>query len=361
MSLCTFQSLSFSISTSCFRLSRKRTSEAMSSSTKHYPGRKTQLPPSNAPLRSVVISATTIPDASIDYVSLGSREPADGRYVSLVRSNFQHRAVQSSGEQLVEPLSAEQITIEKHQRSLQHRERQYYLGSPGDDDELSRFMSTTPSLGRGTPSPAPSRSQCATPPVSSYNPDDVRKNAGAMRQCHVFVSSKDQDGWKHGSASTMRTDIGKGVATANIISVQDRTKLRDSQRATHFALGFNTDPCTSEARGQYRGEPAARLHALRLANSTLQLGMSSVDVKDTLQSLKQVDFKPTNEAIREMRDERARIALAGTNRNIVNAETDSLVLGYAEQKPGGSDKNSLYRVSFTPVHFEPSPHRASRQ
>ncbi|CUF74279.1 Hypothetical protein, putative [Bodo saltans] len=332
------------------------------SSTKHYPGRKTQLPPSNAPLRSVTISAATIPDASIDYVSLGSREPADGRYVSLVRSNFQHRAVQSSGEQLVEPMSAEQITIEKQQRTLQNRERQYYLGPPGDDDELSRFMNTTPSIGRGTPSPALlSRSQCGTPPVSSYNPEEVRKNAGAMRQCHVFVSSKDQQGWKDGSASTMRSDIGKNVATANVISVQDRTKLRDAQRSTHFALGFNSDPVTSEARGQFRGEPAARLHALRLANSTLQLGMSSVDVKDTLQSLKQVDFKPTNDAIREMRDEKTRHALAGTNRNVVNAETDSLVLGYAEHKPGGADKNSLYRVSFTPVHFEPSPHRASRQ
>lgn len=327
----------------------------MSSNTKHYPGKKTQLPQSNAPLRSVELTVAKIPDASVDYVSLGSREPEDGRYVSLVRSSFQHRAVQAVGEPLVEPLSAEQITAEKQLRSLQNRERQFYVG-PSGDDELSRFMSTTPLLGRGTPSPAP-QSHSANAVGGGVNPEDVRKNAEAMRACHVFISARDQEGWKRGSGSTMRTDIGKDVITADIISVKDRTKLRDSQRSTHFALGFNLDPSTSESRGQYRGEQTQRLHALPLAKSALQIGMSSVDVKDTLRSLKQVDYKPTQDAIRMMQEEKTRLALSGANRNVVNAETDSLVLGYAEQRAGGSDKTSLYRASFTPVQFHPSPQR----
>jgi hypothetical protein len=223
-----------------------------------------------------------------------------------------------------------------------------------------------------------SRSGVSSPPPKfcAEDVEESRKNAHAMRACHLYISAVDQKTWKSGSASSMRTEIGLGVANASTISPQERAALRNSQRSTHFKLGSDTTPLQSEAQGCFRGEAVTdrsmKLLGKKSAVSSVQLGMSAVNVKDTLKSLVQVDYIPHTDALRGIQDERRTASRLANTGAVVTAETDSLVLGYAgmKQRPapisrtptptmagayltdGSAERmTTLYRSSYTPTSF----------
>lgn len=347
--------------------------------TKHRPGRKSELPPPAEQKRVVELPGRLrgeppIGMGRLDSVTLGYVEPSDGRYVSLARTSFQHRSVKPAGEAAVSPATLEQIVAEKQIRSRINNEKQFYLGP--SEDEVDRFVaervrSCTPTSTmlqsyqqtakqRGAASPAPSDDTAAK--ACAEDVERSHKNALAMRACHLYVSSQDQAAWKSGSASLMRTDIGSGMSGAKAISPQERASLRDSQRSTHFLLGTDATKQQSEAQIQFRGEMPQERTTSRLgkasAASTVQLGMSTVNVRDTLRSLVQVDYVPHGEALVALQNERRAAAKHASSGAVVTAETDSLVFGYdghvgASQRPPSQLQHTttLYRSSYTPMSF----------
>lgn len=359
--------------------------------TKHRPGRKEEQPPVADSTRLVDIPSRLRAGGGAinavnraDSVALGYSDPPDGRYVSLARTSYQHRAVKPAGEAIVFPAHISQIVAEKQHRSRLNNERQFYLGP--SEDEVDRFVLER--VQSGTPTSTmlrtASRSGTASPPPKfcAEDGEESRKNAHAMRACHLYISAVDQAAWKSGSASSMRTDMGNGASGASTISPQERAALRTSQRSTHFKLGSDSAQLQSEAQGCFRGESvkdrSMSLIGKKSAVSSVQLGMSLVNVQDTLKTLVQVDYVPHTDALRSIQEERRTASKMANTGAVVTAETDSLVLGYDGVKQRlplplvSSDSRrtptpsfagavrsdvspqrmtTLYRTSYTPLSF----------
>jgi hypothetical protein len=283
----------------------------------------------------VAPSSSAPTGAATTAIQLGLREPVDGRYVSLVRSNFAHRPVKPSGEGEVCPPTREEVLHTK--RDMQQRMRTSHVLPSATGSDI-------------TPNTSPSRAEV----VEFAGERSGSEARDVMRQTSIYVNPVEQQRWRAEATSTSRHDFTGGRSLTESCTAADRSHRRDSNNTTHFFLGGEQSKSwQSESRANYVRAPDSFIRATKHLSDVPPLSYSDsrVQIKDTLRSHKQVDYGEVPARVASERQ--AREGTCGSCDRPSRGDQASVVLGYDR-----TDGSSLYRVSYSPIHFSrtPSPH-----
>jgi hypothetical protein len=269
---------------------------------------------------------------------LGTSEPQEGRYTTISRINYLGERPRRGTPQtplrdtLVEEKKSCARTMHNKNFAFGYEHVPLPMVSEARAAQ-SRAMdvrwgrSPTPTLApmSGTPSPAPGHPHLASQPEVEMTP---KENAERMRESSVFKSAVIPPTLD----STQRASYERWDASQRASGVS--SSLKEMHHATHFTLGSEpSSKWKSDYGGNFRGKSGVKAH-LSDANQacSANIGDSTVDVRDSLRSLKQVDF--VSHAWKRP------VAPA------VSCHTHSAVFGYRDEKP-----DSTQRVSYTPLHY----------
>lgn len=217
-----------------------------------------------------------------DAVVFGMREPSEGRYTTLKRETYNtHPSLRPkpAGEGPIPVRSHAEAVEDNTRRKIAMNTRNYML-----DDEAS------PQL----PMISEYRGQLQGEPNSGPSPSINNKiNALKMTMSNVFVSEPDKTTWRGEINSIQRSSYNRHSDSYMAETRKASSELRAQQRNTHFEFGTEPRQLQSESRANFRGEAQPRTSLANVNLKTnIEFGNSAVDIKDTLRSLKQVDFRP---------------------------------------------------------------------
>uniref|UniRef100_A0A7S1KZY9 Uncharacterized protein n=2 Tax=Neobodo designis TaxID=312471 RepID=A0A7S1KZY9_NEODS len=305
-------------------------------STKH--SHRSSLPTSEehaVPLRRVPAPhRVSKGERETDAVVLGSQEPPEGRYSTVVRQSF--------GSSDANRQEARALDAQRRQRSMAMNQKNFPFGYEGVAlpiiseaqgaqqsavDELRRQRSQ----GYTSESPAPytsaDRSSGRTTPALAAKLE-IQAHMERMRSSNVFSAAPSPV-----PTSTQRGSYASHDATGMAKQREDAARLRRIQTQTSWCTGHERGDWKSvkESTMDGRAGVPAKLSTQNLA-TCINIGSETVSKKDTLKSLKQVDFVPHR--------------ASPTPPPAFSAHEDHLVLGYRPR-----DVNSTNRVSYTPTMF----------
>jgi hypothetical protein len=264
---------------------------------------------------------------------LGSKEPAEGRYSTVVRQSFVSAA--RSREEALE------LELERKRRAAGMNQKNFPFGFEGvalpiisesqgaqqSAVDESRKMRTASRMAHSpTPYTSVDRSAAVSPALAAKQ--EIQSHMDRMRSSNVFNSTVSSV-----PTSTQRGSYGTHDATGMAQQRQDAARLRLRQTQTSWCTGHEGGDWKSVKETTMNGAPgaAAQLSTQNLT-TCINIGSETVSKADTFRSLKQIDFVPHR--------------TTPTPAPAFSAHEDHLVLGYRAR-----DVNSTNRVSFTPTQF----------
>jgi hypothetical protein len=281
-------------------------------------------------------------DRESNAVVLGSKEPDEGRYSTLVRQSYTHAAPSA----LPTLLNAE-----RKDRAVAMQTKNFRFGHEGEDlpivSETQGAQQTAVDLRRREfasqrlpPSPTPYTSAVRTvaPSPVAKQAEDIKSHMDRMRSSNVFAGPVATETAAHipPHTSTQRSSYLSHDSQQQKQQRDDAARLRRIQTQTSWTTGHeDVKDWKSVKQSTMRGAHGAPA-TLSTQNLTtcVNIGSEAVSSKETLASLKSIDYKAHR--------------AEPTPPPAFTAHEDHLVFGYRPR-----DVNSTNRVSYTPTVFVP--------
>ena len=286
--------------------------------------------------------------AELNAVVLGAREPEEGRYSTVSRQNYLHGQQKAkAGEAGAHPPTRSELQHVKDKQSQFMRDKNFLFGYEGRDgpivSESRAAQMSSVALGQGARRSSAGRAATpmlpgdATPELLTTN--EIKANNDRMRTSHVFDGPLAQRralsamGQLPPDSSTSRVSYVECDANDAAQQRKQAAVCRRVQQSTSWTLGTAKDDWKSEKETKMTGKMVERAP---LATSNLgtyvPMSDSTVDIKDSLRSLKSVDFVPHK--------------AAAVQPTAFSSHEHHCTFGYLPK-----DLNSTNRTSFSPTEY----------